>query len=118
MVDPRPVVLDVPARPEYVRLARMLVASVAAGGRDLDAEWVDDLRLAVSEACTLAVGASRDGRLSVTCREETGGLVVEVRDATLDPEGDDGLAFELIRALVDDVATEVDVLRLRMNWAS
>ena len=75
MVDPRPVVLDVPARPEYVRLARMLVASVAAGGRDLDAEWVDDLRLAVSEACTLAVGASRDGRLSVTCREETDGLV-------------------------------------------
>ena len=43
--------------------------------------------------------------------------MVEVRDATLDPEGD-GLAFELIRALVDDVATEVDVLRLRMNWAS
>ena len=117
MVDPRPVVLDVPARPEYVRLARMLVASVAAGGRDLDAEWVDDLRLAVSEACTLAVGASRDGRLSVTCREETDGLVVEVRDATLDPEGD-GLAFELIRALVDDVAADVDTLRLRMNWVS
>jgi anti-sigma regulatory factor (Ser/Thr protein kinase) len=117
VVDPEPIVLEVPARAEYVRLARMLVASVAAGGRDLDDEWVDDLRLAVSEACALAVDGSRDGRLSVTCREEAEGLVVEVRDATLDPEGD-GLAFELIRALVDDVAADVDILRLRMNWVS
>lgn len=112
-----PVVLEVPARPEYVRLARMLVASLAASRQELDDDRVDDLRLAVSEACALAVEASGDGRMMITCREEADGLVVEVKDGTVDPDAN-GLAFELIRALVDDVATGIDVLRLRMNWAS
>ncbi len=116
MRSPDPVVLEVPARAEYVRLARMLVASIAASRPELDEERVDDLRLAVSEACALAVDSSRDDRLVVTCMEEPDGLVVEVRNGAMDVG--DGLAHELIRALVDDVDTGVDVLRLRMGWAS
>jgi anti-sigma regulatory factor (Ser/Thr protein kinase) len=115
--SPEPVVLEVPARAEYVRLVRLLVASLAASRPELDEDRADDLRLAVSEACALAVEAAGDRRMTITCREEADGLVVELRDGTVDRDVD-GLAYELIRALVDEVVTGVDVLRLRMTWAS
>ena len=58
--------LEVPARVEYVRLVRMLVASLAASRRELDEDRLDALRLAVSEACTLAVGTDTSTRFSGT----------------------------------------------------
>src|ERR1700730_8734776 len=77
--------LEVPARVEYVRLVRMLVASLAASRRELDEDRLDDLRLAVSEACTLAgegAGAAEgvDGRLVISCREEPDAFVVDLHD--------------------------------------
>jgi len=48
------VVLDVPARPEYLSLVRQVVA-IAAAGQGVRDERVEALRLAVSEATTNAV---------------------------------------------------------------
>jgi len=52
--------LEVPALPEYLALARMVVAGTARIDPLLDDERVDDLRLIVSEACTNAIEAMRD----------------------------------------------------------
>ena len=120
--DQPPVDLEVPARPEYVRLVRLVVGALAASRCGLDEERVADLRLAVSEACTLAFDDAADGRLHVACTEVPGAFVVDVFDAPDEPESDgDGLAFALIRALVDEVACVHEDgstrLRLRMSCA-
>jgi anti-sigma regulatory factor (Ser/Thr protein kinase) len=51
--------LRIPPRPDQVRTAR-LVAAAAARRAGLDAETVDDVRLAVGEAVTRAVLRERD----------------------------------------------------------
>jgi len=134
--DAPPVEFEVPARVEYVGLLRMLVSSLASDRRDLDDDQLADLSLAVSEACNLFVdhGAGDQHRLGVTCREEPDALVLEVHGAGtgrgLDPGGWSGLpppeqfgedyrvGFELIRALIDEVAivddAGVEKLRLRI----
>src|SRR5881397_221281 len=57
----RPVVevleLEIPARPEFVALVRLVVSSVASTRRVLAEERIDDIKLAVSEACTNAIEA-------------------------------------------------------------
>lgn len=51
--------LDVPSSPEFIAIVRLVVASVAGARRALADERVDDLKLAVSEACTNAIEANR-----------------------------------------------------------
>ena len=116
--------LEVPARPEFVALARMVVATVATSRRDLPAERVDDLRLAVSEACTNAIEAHRaaavdepvlvriwedDERLDVCVQDHGNGFDPESlpkHPPVTDPERlnfERGLGIPLMRSLVDDV---------------
>jgi hypothetical protein len=69
------VTLSLPAQPHYVRLARLVGAGLA-NELDFDLDGLDDVRLAVGEACALAIQAGApaihlayalaDGRLSVT----------------------------------------------------
>ncbi len=116
--------LEVPARAEFVALARMVVATVATSRRDLPAERVDDLRLAVSEACTNAIEAHRaaavnepvlvriwedDDRLDVCVQDHGKGFDPEAlpkHPPVTDPERlnfERGLGIPLMRSLVDDV---------------
>lgn len=70
--------------PAHVRTAR-LVAVAAARRAGLDDELVDELRLALGEACSRAVGLHRrhaaDTPVKVTISDDPGGLVVTVTDA-------------------------------------
>lgn len=106
--------LAIPPRAEYVGVVRLAIAALArAAGADEDR--VDDLKIAVSEACTNAVlshaDAVVDGPISITWREEPERAVVEVLDsgAVYDPDtrGDEGpgmrlaLSVALLRSLVD-----------------
>ena len=65
------VVLEIPARPEYVALARQVVAAAAAVEPTFRDERIDDLRIAVSEATTNAIEAhadlSSDERVVIRC---------------------------------------------------
>ena len=47
--------LDIPAQPAFVGVARAVVATVATTVEGIDDDRLEDLRLAVSEACTNAV---------------------------------------------------------------
>jgi serine/threonine-protein kinase RsbW len=54
---PELVELEIPARAEYLALARLLVAAAVSGDPLFPEDRLDDLRLAVSEACTNAMEA-------------------------------------------------------------
>ncbi|HUB69678.1 MAG TPA: ATP-binding protein [Acidimicrobiales bacterium] len=114
--------LDVPSSPEYIAIVRLVVASVASARRELADERVDDLKLAVSEACTNAIEANRavrpgapvhieiweaPDRLDVNIEDSGPGFDPDKLDApppVTDPDRlnfERGLGIPLIRTLVD-----------------
>jgi serine/threonine-protein kinase RsbW len=125
-VDDGPVIeLEIPARAEYVGLARLVMSSLATARRTLAEERVDDLKLAVSEACTNAIEAHADvdvdERVTLRWCEGDDRLEVQIEDRgqgfdpgqlpehppVTDPERlnfERGLGIPLIRTLVDEVA--------------
>jgi anti-sigma regulatory factor (Ser/Thr protein kinase) len=116
--------LEIPARAEFVALARLVVSALAASDSNLADERIDDLKLAVSEACTNAIEAhdavGSEERVLVRCRaaDDTLEVCVEDRGHGFDPaqlpdhppvtdpdrlKFERGLGIPLIRALVDEV---------------
>jgi serine/threonine-protein kinase RsbW len=114
--------LEFPARPEFVRAARHAVSALArlSGASE---EVVEDIKLAVSEACNTAVAANAEaGSEAVELRafDSPAGLVIEVMDRGANPErtvsgppeeldtGDlpfeRALSLPIIRGLVDELA--------------
>ena len=55
---------EVPAVPAYVGLTRTIVTNLAASLPGIDDDRLDDLRIAVSEACTSAIDAHEPGDVS------------------------------------------------------
>jgi serine/threonine-protein kinase RsbW len=114
--------LEIPAQPAFVGVARSVVAAVAGALDGFDDDRLEDLRVAVSEACTNAVEAHRrdavDERVVIVCTatEEHLEICIEDsgngfdRDAVPEPppldtlDGSErGWGLQLIEALVDDV---------------
>lgn len=115
--------IEVPPRSAYVGVVRLATTSLARTA-GFDEEIVDDLKIAVSEACTNAVLSNReaatDEPIAVTWQQEDGRVEIEVGDrgSTWDPDGEPGpddsqetstrlvLSMALLRSLVDkcDVA--------------
>ena len=130
--------LEIPARPEYVAIARLVVSSLASSRRNLPDDRIDDLKLAVSEACTNAIEAygrsqARD-RVRIIVQDDDEKLEVDVTDEgpgfdleslpthppVTDPSRlnfERGLGIPLIRTLVDDVefASSADGTAVRMT---
>jgi serine/threonine-protein kinase RsbW len=111
------VVLEVPAKPEYLLLARLAATGVArsAGASE---ETIADLKLAVTEAVANAVRhaypADAPGRVWLELSAEGGKLEIAVSDegrgldgADVGPraeqEGESGMGLSIIRAIADEV---------------
>ncbi|WP_093444317.1 ATP-binding protein [Streptomyces sp. Cmuel-A718b] len=120
------------AQPEHVRTARLVAAAVARRA-GVDEAVLDEVRLAVGEACSRAVGLHRShgitAPVSVALTEEEKAFSIEVGDSVpghgadpaesgagaasgagparadseADGEGEDEMGLAVISGLVDDV---------------
>jgi serine/threonine-protein kinase RsbW len=111
--------LEIPSRSVYVGVVRLAVATLARES-GLDEERVDDLRIAVSEACANALSPGEDAPpIQVTWTEEADYLAVEIQDdasnfydpvnpAITGETADDrlSLSIELLKSLVDQCDIE------------
>lgn len=127
------------ALPAHVRTARLVAATVARRSGVYD-DVLDEVRLAVGEACSRAVGqharSGLDEPVTMRLHSEPGRFCVEVVDVVpigvplpritsaadlldADPaDMDESLGLALIAGLVDDVAVipGVDGTVVRMTW--
>ena len=113
------VLLEIPPKSVYVGVVRLAVASLARSS-GVDEARVEDLKIAVSEACSNAVLAHEakesDSPVTISWTEEGGSLVVEVADRgqtydtrdgepAADSQGFDSrmvMSMALLGSLVDD----------------
>ncbi len=108
--DTETMCLEIPAQPALVGVARNVVTAVAQSSTGADPERLEDLRLAVSEACTTAVEAQRNGgSVILRCLDSPGRLEVRV-EYDDPPAGDHEIdsplrawSLPLMEALVDEV---------------
>ncbi|MBK3583462.1 ATP-binding protein [Streptomyces microflavus] len=127
------------AQPEHVRTARLVAAAVARRA-GVDEAVLDEVRLAVGEACSRAVGLHRShgitAPVSVVLTEEEKAFSIEVGDAVPEPgsapatpgarggsdeiegDGEDEMGLAVISGLVDDVEVRsgADGGTIRMSW--
>jgi anti-sigma regulatory factor (Ser/Thr protein kinase) len=130
------------AQPEHVRTARLVAAAVARRA-GVDEAVLDEVRLAVGEACSRAVGLHRSHGITapvkVALSEEEKAFSIEVRDEVpsagaegstavpgvrngtdedADSEGEDEMGLAVISGLVDDVevSSSEEGGVIRMSW--
>ena len=105
MSDADEVRLVVPARPEFLRLARVTAAGLA-GRLGFSYDEIEDLRLAIDELCFGLTGPTgRNGTVELTYSIESSKLTVEGRGHFLEdvtPIGLTDLSRVILSALVDE----------------
>ncbi|WP_240353104.1 anti-sigma B factor RsbW [Cohnella algarum] len=129
MMNDALVTLTVPAKPEFVDLVRLTLYGIAAK-LDFSYEDIEDMKVAVSEACNnVVLHAYSDGRqgtiqLDFHTAEEHLQIVVRDNGASFEPAGDmrtsnlhgksieeiqsGGLGLYLMQALMDEVEVRQD----------
>lgn len=104
--------LRIPSKAEWVSIARLATSAVASR-LQFSIEDIEDVKLAVSEACINAIARGGD-RIDIVCESLSNGLRIRVRDygelarpeaveAVAEEATAGGLGIFLIRALMDDV---------------
>jgi len=119
------VTLELPCHPQYLLVARLAVGGVGHRA-ELSIEDIEDLKVAISEACTNVINHAFDDSVKLADRRiivrfvlGDNKLTVEIVDAGsgFDPErverdkrtgleGEGGLGFGLMRELTDDLKVE------------
>lgn len=126
--DAAVVTLTIPCAPEYVGTARLTILGVASR-MGFSYDLIEDIRLAVGEACTNAIernggrnGQGGDATLTIRSHVEASHLVIEVEDqvsgaaatatdveapaGTIDGMNSQELGALLMEILVDEVSVE------------
>jgi serine/threonine-protein kinase RsbW len=116
---PELVELRIPSQPEWVALARLAAATVA-NRLSFSLEEIEDVKLAVAEACTAVIQHEGHGEfIQLTCEALSGALRVRVHDSgrhgvhadgqrmDFDEARIAGLGIFLIRTLMDEVSYDV-----------
>ena len=113
------VMLRIPADSAYLAVLRTATAGLAAR-LDFTLDDIEDLRIAVDEACAMVLPQARpDSDLTCTFDLDTARLVVAVTaecDAPRPPDRD-GFAWTVLAALTNEVTADVDGDRLTVTLA-
>ena len=117
MSDPRATLqLELVADAALLATARLFAAAAArAGGRDGDV--VEDVRLAVSEACARSIrGAADSDRISIDAHVGPRGVAFVVEGPS-GPSGDDDIdGLDLVAALFPTASTSDDASRSTVRF--
>ncbi|MGH8775990.1 MAG: anti-sigma regulatory factor [Jiangellaceae bacterium] len=109
--------LRVPASSAYLAVLRTAAAGLAAR-LDFTLDDIEDLRIAVDEACALLLPlAATDARLTCRFDLEPGRLqvAVSVPSTTLEPPRSDTFAWTVLTALAGDVDATIDGGRVTLT---
>jgi len=111
--------LRIPSKAEWVAVARLAIAAVA-NRLDFSIEEIEDVKLAVAEACTNCIQHATGGdQIEITCETEKSSLTVHVKDYGVGTQPEEiqsrrvsepregGLGVFLIRSLMDEVQYDV-----------
>lgn len=109
--------MEISANPEYVGIIRLTTSGIANKiGFSIDD--IEDMKVAVSEACTNAIKHSSDDRFYITFNILDDGLNIEIRDngvgcnidllgkPDLENPKENGLGIFIIQTLMDEVSIE------------
>lgn len=111
--------IEIPAAGEYLSVLRAAATGLAAQ-LQFTYEEIDDLRLAVDEACAQVLARSgRADRLQVAYRLEDRALEVEVTAEGTDsdtPLARDTFAWQILAALTDEVEERSGAGALRLSF--
>ena len=112
--------LKIPAKAEWVSVARLAIAAVASRLR-FSVDEIEDIKLAITEACTHCIQhTTGTNAIEITCEALSDSVSIIVRDRDTAPRievvekltSDDGFTEELgvflIRALMDKVEYTTD----------
>jgi serine/threonine-protein kinase RsbW len=111
--------LRIPPKAEWAAVARLTVAAIASR-LDFSLDEIDDVKLAVAEACTHAIQRSTgEAPIVLIFEAQPDSIIVTVRDSStsahlesveddVDEEHTGGLGLFIIRSLMDDVDFRVD----------
>jgi len=115
--------LSIPGKPEYVGTVRLAVSHVAASA-GFDVEAIDDIKVAVSEACTNSICHSNhtseytydviiereENRLTISVEDKGVGFKTESYVAPVPGETrGSGMGIFIVRALMDEVEIKSEV---------
>lgn len=115
-----PVEMSIPAGTAYVGIIRLAIGSLARAA-GFDEERIDDIRIAVSEACTNAVLAHEEAgsteAIRVAWNESDGSAVVAVEDRvaaagdSLSPLDSQGFSTRMVMslALLQEMADQLEL---------
>lgn len=109
--------MEITANPEYVSIIRLTTSGIANKvGFCIDD--IEDLKVAISEACTNAIKHSSDDRFTIIYSMIENGLIIEIidngkgydRSSVSEPDIDNlkesGMGLFIIESLMDEVIVE------------
>lgn len=111
--------LTIPSRPEYVCVVRLAISGVASR-MDFSYDDIEDLKLAVAEACNTVMedlGPLRDqSQVAIQCAIQEDSLTIHVCGVRPTPAGlraapwtpEEDLSLLLMRSLMDEVQLQRD----------
>lgn len=109
--------MEISSNPEYVSIIRLTTSGIANKiGFSIDD--IEDMKVAVSEACTNAIKHSDDDKFFITFKIFESGICIEIKDngkgcdveaikePDLDMPKESGLGLFIIKTLMDEVSIE------------
>jgi serine/threonine-protein kinase RsbW len=121
----QPTSITIPAKPEYVGVARLVIAAFA-GFLGFDNETVEDIKIAVSEACTSAIlqlhkeGRPEDRSVEINAYAEDKRLVIDIGFATREATSIEKTRMHLKErdlgmSVLTSIMDKVEVVRTKDN---